>query len=465
MSATDAAPTPTAIARRRMTGASRSRWSARHRLRVPDAVDPVAVGRHDHGRGDDRAGRGGDADLVHAHDAARAIPPQGAFPAERGDDDGHRSTAYRARPRTGTPLATPAGRMPDSGPCSARSARSTCSRPSPGSATRSRSCSTATGSRPRRCSGSRPGRTCPRRRSSWRRPIRPPTTRVRIFTPTAEIPFAGHPTLGTCHAWLEAGGVPRDPATIVQHCGSGLVDGAADRGRPRLPRAADAPLGPGGRRRSRPRRRRPGHRARRDPRLDLVRQRARLDGGPARERGARPRACGSARRCHLDLGIVGLYPPGAPAALEVRAAWPEHGSIVEDPATGSLNASVARWLIDAGRIRAPYVATQGGAIGRAARILDHPGPRRDDPRRRAERHAGRGIGRPLARLAGPDMTRPRTGRGRRGARGRRCRPEASGARGASWRPCPRGCAGSTASRGGPGRGGRPRSSRSAGCGS
>ena len=54
---------------------------------------------------------------------------------------------------------------------------------------------------------------------------------------------------------------------------------------------------------------------------------------------------------HLDLGIVGLYPAGSPAALEVRAAWPEHGSIVEDPATGSLNASVARWLIGKGAAR------------------------------------------------------------------------------------------------------------------
>ena len=99
----------------------------------------------------------------------------------------------------------------------------------------------------------------------------------------------------------------------------------------------------------------------------MVRQRARLDGGPARERRARPRGADRAV-APLDLGIVGLYPAGAPAALEVRAAWPEHGSIVEDPATGSLNASVARWLIDAGRIRAPYVATQGGAIGRAARF-------------------------------------------------------------------------------------------------
>jgi predicted PhzF superfamily epimerase YddE/YHI9 len=71
---------------------------------------------------------------------------------------------------------------------------------------------------------------------------------------------------------------------------------------------------------------------------------------------------------HLDLGVVGPYPPGSPVALEVRAAWPEHGSVVEDPATGSLNASVARWLIDTGVVAAPYIATQGGAIGRAARI-------------------------------------------------------------------------------------------------
>ncbi|HEX2755558.1 MAG TPA: PhzF family phenazine biosynthesis isomerase [Candidatus Limnocylindrales bacterium] len=56
----------------------------------------------------------------------------------------------------------------------------------------------------------------------------PPTTpgaddRVRIFTPISEFQFAGHPTLGTCHAWLEAGGVPRDPAAIFQECGSGLI--------------------------------------------------------------------------------------------------------------------------------------------------------------------------------------------------------------------------------------------------
>jgi PhzF family phenazine biosynthesis protein len=190
---------------------------------------------------------------------------------------------------------------------------------------------------------------------------------VRIFTPTAEIPFAGHPTLGTCHAWLEAGGVPRDPARIVQHCASGLVevrrtgDGLAFR-EPRmlrwgpvdesdLQRVAGA-LG-----------------IARDEILDATW----CDNGP----GFMAVRLASARRVlevsigpslHLDLGIVGLYPPESPAALEVRAAWPEHGSIVEDPATGSLNAAVARWLVDQGLLRTPYVATQGAAIGRAARF-------------------------------------------------------------------------------------------------
>jgi predicted PhzF superfamily epimerase YddE/YHI9 len=71
----------------------------------------------------------------------------------------------------------------------------------------------------------------------------------------------------------------------------------------------------------------------------------------------------------FDIGIVGPYPDGSPAALELRAVWPQHGATVEDPVTGSLNASVAGWLISTGRIRAPYTASQGTAIGRAGRVL------------------------------------------------------------------------------------------------
>jgi PhzF family phenazine biosynthesis protein len=190
---------------------------------------------------------------------------------------------------------------------------------------------------------------------------------VRIFTPTAEIPFAGHPTLGTCHAWLEAGGQPRDPGTVIQHCGSGLVevrrtaDGLAFREPPMLRwgpvdeadlRRVAGALGIG-----------------REEILDSTW----CDNGPGwmavrLATAARVLDVSIGPSLHLDLGIVGLYPPGSEAALEVRAAWPEHGSIVEDPATGSLNAAVARWLVDQGLLAPPYVATQGSAIGRAARF-------------------------------------------------------------------------------------------------
>jgi PhzF family phenazine biosynthesis protein len=190
---------------------------------------------------------------------------------------------------------------------------------------------------------------------------------VRIFTPTAEIPFAGHPTLGTAHAWLEAGGIPRDPDAIVQACGSGLVevrrtpDGLAFREPPilRWGPVDDADL------------------ARVATALSISRAEILdatwCDNGPGwmailLESAARVLELRIGPSLHLDLGIVGPYPAGSDVALEVRAAWPEHGSIVEDPATGSLNASVARWLIDKGVVRAPYLATQGAAIGRAARL-------------------------------------------------------------------------------------------------
>jgi predicted PhzF superfamily epimerase YddE/YHI9 len=70
----------------------------------------------------------------------------------------------------------------------------------------------------------------------------------------------------------------------------------------------------------------------------------------------------------LDLGVVGPYPPGAPQAFELRAFFPKDGATTEDPVTGSLNASVAQWLLDTGRASAPYVASQGTALGRAGRV-------------------------------------------------------------------------------------------------
>ena len=145
--------------------------------------------------------------------------------------------------------------------------------------------------RPTRCSGSRAGRTCPRRRSCCRPRTPGADYRVRIFHPDAELPFAGHPTLGTCHAWLEAGGVPRDPARIVQECGAGLVDVRRDGdvlafAAPPLLRSgpvdeADLAAIAGAL----------GHRPRRDRRRAVGRQRARLG----------RRSCSRARRrCSAD---------------------------------------------------------------------------------------------------------------------------------------------------------------------
>jgi predicted PhzF superfamily epimerase YddE/YHI9 len=70
----------------------------------------------------------------------------------------------------------------------------------------------------------------------------------------------------------------------------------------------------------------------------------------------------------LDIGVAGPYPDGSPTALEVRAFTPKIGPLGEDPVTGSLNASLGQWLLATGRIAAPYVASQGTALGRRGRV-------------------------------------------------------------------------------------------------
>jgi PhzF family phenazine biosynthesis protein len=199
--------------------------------------------------------------------------------------------------------------------------------------------------------------------------VLPPTTpdadyRVRIFTPTSELPFAGHPTLGTCHAWLSAHG---DRDTVVQECGAGLVtvkriDGRLAFAAPPLIRSGpvDEPLV-----------------ARIAEVLGLDRAAivdARwADNGPGwvavlladadAVLAVRP---GSAE--DLNIGIAGPHPPGAQEAFEVRTFFQVHGATVEDPVTGSFNASLAEWLLGSGRATAPYVAAQGRALGREGRI-------------------------------------------------------------------------------------------------
>ncbi len=190
--------------------------------------------------------------------------------------------------------------------------------------------------------------------------------RVRIFTPARELPFAGHPTLGTCHAWLEAGGVPREEDTIVQECGAGLVPirrtdaGLAFAAPPLLrsgPVEADVV-------------------ARLERMLGVDRAAMTdtqwVDNGPGWVAvlldDTEAVLALTPGFDELNVGVVAPYPPGSAEAFEVRAFTYKGGHMDEDPVTGSLNASLAQWLLAMGRATAPYVARQGTALGRAGRV-------------------------------------------------------------------------------------------------
>ena len=190
---------------------------------------------------------------------------------------------------------------------------------------------------------------------------------VRIFTTTLELPFAGHPTIGTCTAWLAHGGQQRDPKQIVQQCGVGLVpitrndDGRLAFAAPKLLRGgplddatlADAVAALG------------------IPPAAVV-DSAWIDNGPgwlgillasAEEVLAiRP------SNTPLAIGVIGPHHADSSSAYEVRAFFPEHSGMIEDPVTGSLNASAAQWLVGSGRFLPPYIATQGAALGRSGQI-------------------------------------------------------------------------------------------------
>ena len=191
--------------------------------------------------------------------------------------------------------------------------------------------------------------------------------RVRIFTPTAELPFAGHPTLGTCHAGLEAGGRPAGDA-VVQECGAGLITVRRTlRGGPGLAFAAPPLVRSGPVEDAVTERVARALNIARDDMVDI----AWADNGPGWVAVllASAEAVLAVRPGHvdLDIGIAGPYPDGSPEALEVRAFSPQVSS-VEDPVTGSLNASLGQWLLATGRVTAPYVASQGTAMGRRGRV-------------------------------------------------------------------------------------------------
>ncbi|WP_140627198.1 PhzF family phenazine biosynthesis protein [Methylibium rhizosphaerae] len=193
--------------------------------------------------------------------------------------------------------------------------------------------------------------------------------RVRIFTPGGELPFAGHPTLGSCHAWLAAGGKPRDSQLVIQQCEVGLVKIRRDG--ERLAFAAP-PL-----RRSGPADDATCEQIARC--LQLPRSALRavqwVDNGPGWVAALLDSAQAVlalqpdfAAMQPLKLGVVGACPPGGECAFEVRGFVPTLG-VPEDPVTGSLNAGLAQWLIGAGLAPERYVASQGTALGRAGRVF------------------------------------------------------------------------------------------------
>lgn len=197
--------------------------------------------------------------------------------------------------------------------------------------------------------------------------------RVRIFTPGGELPFAGHPTLGSCHAWLAAGGQPRSAGQVVQECGVGLVTVRRDEAAGGRLAFAAPPL-----RRSGPLDEALLGRIAAALGIDrgAIVQHQWVDNGPgwcavmlasgAAVRSLMPDMAALAL-AELKLGVVGAQAAGADTAFEVRAFVPSMG-IGEDPVTGSLNAGLAQWLIGAGLAPAAYVAAQGSALGRAGRV-------------------------------------------------------------------------------------------------
>jgi PhzF family phenazine biosynthesis protein len=206
----------------------------------------------------------------------------------------------------------------------------------------------------------------------------PPTTpeadyRVRIFYPAGELPFAGHPTLGTAFAWLAAGGEPRNHHSVVQECGVGLVEVRREIGQLAFrapPLRRSGPLSA-------------------EDRAEAIRvagvpeeaviAAVYAENGPTWKLlhvrsvddllAAEPVSRASAP---TDVGLLAAHPPGARPAFELRAFFADgQGRLCEDPVTGSLNAAAAQYLFDAGLAEGDYLAAQGRKTGADGRIHAH----------------------------------------------------------------------------------------------
>lgn len=195
--------------------------------------------------------------------------------------------------------------------------------------------------------------------------------RFRIFARDREYPFAGHPALGTARAWLQGGGVPRDPKQLIAECEAGLVPIRIDG---ELLSFASPPATRTG--------------AIGSQELDEMLQilgvdreqvvdAQWVDNGPGwaaillqdAQQVLEISAQVPQRAGRWKIGVLGALPPGSAAGnFEVRALSVENGAVREDPVTGSLNGAAAQWLIDAGHATAPLVNRQGAKVGRDGQV-------------------------------------------------------------------------------------------------
>lgn len=197
--------------------------------------------------------------------------------------------------------------------------------------------------------------------------------RVRILTPTREMPFAGHPTLGSCAAWLHSGGKPKQSGIVRQECGVGIVEIDISSDIPAFiaPPTSISEMS-----------------AARFSELttklginpDQVVRHAVLNNGPEwhafeLQTASQVLAVDSSRvkyPSEESIGLIGPHEPGLECDFEVRMLAPSSG-MSEDPITGSLNAALAHWRLHNNELDKKILIAQGTTIDRHGRVHIVPG--------------------------------------------------------------------------------------------